>query len=171
MSHHEISGVTQNYLTHLGSLPCLHSPNKFKLRQLQSGLMWQSTCCMSLQIHLRACCECVCFKKPGYQEPKLNHTKQILLHESSVYQNIFLLAERYCKLSFISLACKISATIRHPLNPPLHALCKTKCILLMVLLSEFIEFMLSLKSLTEEIATSRVGVDLQILHCIWKCQG
>lgn len=39
----------------------------------------------------------------------------------------------------------------------------------MVLLSEFIKFMLSLKSLIEDIATGRVGVDLHFLHCVWKC--
>lgn len=100
-------------------LPCLQSPNSFKLHQLQSGLMRRSTCCMSLQAHLRTCCECVCFKKQVNWEPKLNQTKQILLHEPSVYPNIFLLVESYCKLSSLSLAYKISVTIRQPPQPPL----------------------------------------------------
>lgn len=73
----------------------------------------------------------------------MNQTKQIVLHGSSVYPKIFLLAESYCQMSFLSLACKISATIRQPPSPPLHALFKTKCILSMVLPFEFIKFVLS----------------------------
>lgn len=38
----------------------------------------------------------------------------------------------------------------------------------MVFQSEFIKFILSLKSLTEDITTGRVGVDSQLLYCIWK---